>query len=88
MKIVGFWGFGDKMLPNIGVTLKSEEKNLQGKQLMKNVFQTVRHPLITEKSTILREKDGTRATSTVNGKKTIPAQSMSLSRGTSFKVIT
>merc|ERR1719181_2103256 len=29
----------DKMLPNLGITLKSDERTLQGKHLMKNVFQ-------------------------------------------------
>jgi len=29
----------EKMLPNLGITLKNDEKNLQGKHLMKNIFQ-------------------------------------------------
>merc|ERR1712216_214399 len=29
----------DKMLTNLEITLKSDERNLQGKHLMKNVFQ-------------------------------------------------
>ena len=35
----GEWDKIDKMLPNLGITLKADEKSLQGKHLMKNVFQ-------------------------------------------------
>jgi len=35
----GEWEKIDKMLPNLGITLKTDEKSLQGKHLMKNVFQ-------------------------------------------------
>jgi elongation factor 2 len=35
----GEWEKIDKMLPNLGITLKADEKTLQGKHLMKNVFQ-------------------------------------------------
>jgi elongation factor 2 len=35
----GEWEKIDKMLGNLGITLKSDEKTLQGKHLMKNVFQ-------------------------------------------------
>merc|ERR1711990_642807 len=33
------WDKIDKMLPGIGIELKSDEKKLQGKHLMKNIFQ-------------------------------------------------
>jgi len=35
----GEWDKIDKMLPNLNITLKSDERTLQGKHLMKNVFQ-------------------------------------------------
>jgi elongation factor 2 len=33
------WDKIDKMLPNLGINLKADEKKLQGKHLMKNIFQ-------------------------------------------------
>ena len=35
----GEWEKIDKMLPNVGIELKSDERSLQGKHLMKNIFQ-------------------------------------------------